>query len=243
MLIESAVLAVCGGRPPASRSRSCLSRAGAHRFRRPAAPGHDRTRLERVGFALLLTTVTSRSLRCCPHGGPLASTSSRRSRTDRRHPRPGARRQRLRGALVVAEVALAVILLTGAGLMLRSLWNLQRINLGFNPDRVLTMRLALPAAQYDTPAKVIEFYDRLLQDVRATAGVESAGLLRLLPLATSIGDWGLTIEGYTPPPGVSTPGDWQVATAGGPESLGERSSRADGSRRPIARARGRRAHQ
>ena len=61
-----------------------------------------------------------------------------------------------------------MILLTGAGLMLRSLWNLQRINLGFNPDRVLTMRLALPAAQYDTPAKVIEFYDRLLQDVRGT---------------------------------------------------------------------------
>ena len=106
----------------------------------------------------------------------------------------------------MAEVALAVILLTGAGLMLRSLWNLQRINLGFNPDRVLTMRLALPAAQYDTPEKVIGFYDRLLQDVRATPGVESAGLLRLLPLATSIGDWGLTIEGFTPPPGVSTPG-------------------------------------
>jgi hypothetical protein len=175
-----------------------------------------------VGFALLLTTVTLALFALLPawrsarvdivetlKDGSAASTA-------------GARRQRLRGALVVAEVALAVILLTGAGLMLRSLWNLQRINLGFNPDRVLTMRLALPAAQYDTPAKVIEFYDRLLQDVRATPGVESAGLLRLLPLATSIGDWGLTIEGYTPPPGVSTPGDWQVATAGGPESLGER---------------------
>jgi len=122
----------------------------------------------------------------------------------------------------VAEVAIAVILLTGAGLMLRSLWSLQRIDLGFNPDRVLTMRLALPAATYDTPAKVIGFYDQLLQDVRATPGVKSAGLLRLLPLATSIGDWGLTIEGFTPPPGVNTPGDWQVATAGGPESLGER---------------------
>jgi predicted permease len=106
--------------------------------------------------------------------------------------------------------------------MLRSLWNLQRIDLGIDPDRVLTMRLALPAAQYDTPDKVIAFYDRILQDVRGTSGVERAGLLRLLPLATSIGDWGLVIEGYTPPPGVNTPGDWQVATADGPESLGER---------------------
>jgi predicted permease len=134
----------------------------------------------------------------------------------------GVHRQRLRGALVVAEVAIALVLLTGAGLMLRSLWNLQRIDLGFNPDRVLTMRLALPASQYDTPEKVIGFYDGLLTEVRALPGVERAGLLRLLPLATAIGDWGLTIEGFTPPPGVNTPGDWQIATAGGPEALGER---------------------
>jgi predicted permease len=134
----------------------------------------------------------------------------------------GVQRQRLRGALVVAELALAVMLLAGAGLMLRSLWNLSRIDLGFNPDRVLTMRLALPAAQYDTPEKVGGFYQQLLGRVRGLPGVERAGLLRLLPLAAPIGDWGLTIEGYTPPPGVGSPGDWQVATAGGPEALGER---------------------
>jgi predicted permease len=134
----------------------------------------------------------------------------------------GQHRQRLRGALVVAELALAVMLLAGAGLMIRSLWNLMHIDLGFNPDRVLTMRLALPAAQYDTPEKVGSFYQQLLGRVRALPGVERAGLLRLLPLAAPIGDWGLTVEGYMPPPGVGTPGDWQVATAGGPEALGER---------------------
>lgn len=134
----------------------------------------------------------------------------------------GAHRQRLRGALVAAEVALAVILLTGAGLMLRSLWKLQQIELGFDPDRVLTMRLTLPGNQYGTAEETIAFYDRLLQEVRATPGVDSAGLIRLLPLATSIGDWGLTIENFTSPPGVGTPADWQIATAGGPESLGER---------------------
>ncbi|MGE5833780.1 MAG: ABC transporter permease [Acidobacteriota bacterium] len=134
----------------------------------------------------------------------------------------GQQRQRLRGAFVIAELALAVMLLAGAGLMLRSLWNLRHIDLGFNPDRVLTMRLALPAAQYDSPEKVNLFYRDLVSRVRALPGVERAGLLRLLPLATPIGDWGMTIEGYTPPPGVNTPGDWQVATAGGPEALGER---------------------
>ncbi len=107
----------------------------------------------------------------------------------------GVQRQRLRGALVVAELALAVMLLSGAGLMLRSLWNLSRIDLGFNPDRVLTMRLALPAAQYDTPEKVVGFYQQLLDRVRNLSGVERAGLLRLLPLAAPIGDWGLTVDG------------------------------------------------
>jgi putative ABC transport system permease protein len=222
MLVESAILAfgaAVAGVLLAQLSFSALVGTGT-----VVLPRADSVALDwsAVGFALLLTTLTLALFAVLPawravrvdlvdtlKDGSAASTA-------------GSRRQRLRGALVVAEVALAVILLTGAGLMLRSLWNLQRIDLGFDPDRVLTMRLALPASQYDTPAKVIAFYDRLLQDVRATPGVERAGLIRLLPLATSIGDWGLTIEGYTPPPGVGTPGDWQVATVGGPESLGER---------------------
>jgi putative ABC transport system permease protein len=134
----------------------------------------------------------------------------------------GVRKHRLRGALVVVEMALAVTMLVGAGLMLRSLWTLQRVDLGFNPARVLTMRLALPAATYDTPEKTVGFYEQLIQRVRALPGVERAGYLRLLPLASQIGDWGLLVEGYVPPPGVGTPGDWQVATAGGPEARGEK---------------------
>jgi putative ABC transport system permease protein len=134
----------------------------------------------------------------------------------------GVRRRRMRGALIVAETALAVMLLTGAGLMVRTLWSLQRIDLGFDPDRVLTMRLALPASQYDTPEKTVQFWDTLVGRVRALPGVERAGYLRVLPLASAIGDWGLQVEGYQPPPGVGSPGDWQVASAGGPEALGER---------------------
>jgi putative ABC transport system permease protein len=134
----------------------------------------------------------------------------------------GLRKQRLRGALVVTEMALAVVMLTGAGLMLRSLWSLQHVDLGINPDRVLTMRLALPASTYDTPDKVVGFYDQLVQGVRALPNVERAGLIRLIPLAQEMGDWGLDVEGYQPPPGVGTPGDWQVASSGGPEALGER---------------------
>ena len=132
------------------------------------------------------------------------------------------RRQRMRGLLVAAEAALAVALLSGALLMMQSIWNLQRIDLGLNPSGVLTMRLAVPPATYDTPEKVIGFYDRLLDRVREQPQVEAAGFVRVLPLATTIGDWGLTVEGYQPPPGTGTPGDWQVVTDGALEALGER---------------------
>jgi predicted permease len=134
----------------------------------------------------------------------------------------GGRRQRLRGTLVVIETAMAVILLAGAVLLTRSLWQLQAIDLGFNPANTLTMRLALPASDYDTPERVVGFYSRLLEQVRATPGVRHAGYLRILPLASPIGDWGLVVEGYHPPPGVGTPGDWQVASDGALDAMGER---------------------
>jgi len=134
----------------------------------------------------------------------------------------GSRRRRMRGLLVVAETALAVMLLTGAGLMARTLWSLYSVDVGFVPDRVLTMRLSLPASTYDSPERSVLFWNQLLARVRELPGVERAGYLRLLPLGSAIGDWGVRIEGYQPPPGVSTPADWQIASSGGPEALGER---------------------
>lgn len=134
----------------------------------------------------------------------------------------GGQRLRMRHALVVGETAMAVILLVGALLLTRSIWQLQKIDLGFNPNGVLTMRLSLPASVYDTPEKVVGFYDQLLREARATPGVSEAGLMRVLPLAALIGDWGLRVDGYTPQPGVGTPGDWQVASDGALAALGER---------------------
>jgi putative ABC transport system permease protein len=134
----------------------------------------------------------------------------------------GGARQRFRNALVIVEMALAVVLLTGAGLMLRSLWSLQRVDLGFDPSNVLTMRLSLPQAAYRTPEEVVGFYQRLLERVRSTPGVRTAGAVRALPLASTIGDFGLQVEGYVPPPGTNAKGDWEIATDGYLEALGER---------------------
>ena len=134
----------------------------------------------------------------------------------------GGARQRFRNALVVVQMALAVLLLVGAGLMLRSLWSLQRIPIGFDPSNVLTMRVSLPAAGYASPEQVVGFYERLLDRVRQLPGVKTAGAARLLPLGSTIGDFGLMIEGYVPPPGTGAKGDWQIITDGYLEAMGER---------------------
>jgi putative ABC transport system permease protein len=134
----------------------------------------------------------------------------------------GSTRQRFRNALVVVEMALAVVLLVGAGLTLRSLWALQRVPLGFDPSGVLTMRLALPAASYGESDRVVSFYHRLMDRVRQLPGVRSAGAARSLPLGSTIGDFGLRVEGYLPPPGTNAKGDWQIVTDGYLEAMGER---------------------
>ena len=140
----------------------------------------------------------------------------------------GGGRQRFRHALVIVEMALAVVLLVGAGLMLRSLWALQRVPLGFDPSQVLTMRLSLPQASYQTPEQVVDFYNRLLDRVRAIPGVRVAGAVRALPLGSTIGDFGLRVEGFTPTPGTGAKGDWQIATPGYLEAMGERVIRGRG---------------
>jgi putative ABC transport system permease protein len=137
----------------------------------------------------------------------------------------GAGRQRFRSALVITEMALAVVLVIGAGLMLRSLTKLQQIDLGFDPSNVLTLRLSTPAASYDAPEKVVLFYQQLVERVRKLPGVQSAGAARLLPLDGQIGDYGLMVDGYSPPPGSGAKGDWEIVTDGYIETVGERLAR------------------
>src|SRR5262249_34096062 len=94
-----------------------------------------------------------------------------------------ARGKRVRGAIVVAEVALALTLLIGAGLMLRSFARLQNVNPGYNAENVLTVGLSIPAARYKEEPQVVAFYERLLDQVSTMPGALSAGLVDALPLA------------------------------------------------------------
>jgi putative ABC transport system permease protein len=132
----------------------------------------------------------------------------------------GKARLRWRQSLVASEVALAVVLVVMAGLMIRSVRNLLAIDAGFNPEGVVTMQISTPATFYPDSARVARFWSELQGRVAAVPGVKYVGAVRNLPLATEMGDWGLTVEGYTPPPNQGTPGDWQIVTPGYFEAMG-----------------------
>ncbi len=94
----------------------------------------------------------------------------------------GGAKHRLRSVLVTTEIALAVVLLVGAGLMMKSLLKLLQSNVGFNPQNVLTMTVAVPPGKYDDAPKQIAFYDRLKERVESLPGVSGSGTVNVLPL-------------------------------------------------------------
>ncbi len=109
---------------------------------------------------------------------------------------------RLRKALVVAEVALSLMLLVGAGLMLRSFAQLQNVNPGFRTDHALTLRVSLPVPDWQiTEAdkdRFVNFFDQTLARVRALPGVTAAGAANMIPLDGGMTDRLIDIEGYVP---------------------------------------------
>lgn len=125
-----------------------------------------------------------------------------------------------RSALIGGEVALAVVLVIGAGLLVQSYMRLTQLSPGFKADNVLTMRLALPEASYPTRASVTSAFDRVIARLGQLPGVLVAGGVTGLPLATIRGDWGVMIEGQVARDRRDLPQvDWQVIEPGYFEAL------------------------
>jgi len=110
----------------------------------------------------------------------------------------GRARHRARSALIVAEVALALVLLVGSGLMVRSFQRLRTVDPGFDAHGVLTLRLDLPQAEYRDTAATLRFQQLLLERVRALPGVAAAGTVFPLPLSGSTPSSGTWIEDFPP---------------------------------------------
>ena len=127
----------------------------------------------------------------------------------------GAQQNRLRSALVIAETALALVLLVGAGLMMKSMYRLLQVNPGFRPERVLTMEIDLRTAQYSKPEASSAFWHQVLDRVRALPGVEAAALGTVVPLTGDHSRADVTIEGMaTPEPGKYPHPDYHSVSAG-----------------------------
>jgi predicted permease len=123
-------------------------------------------------------------------------------------------RHRLRGLLVVSELAFSLMLLIGAGLLIRSFLHLQSVSPGFNPDHVISMRLGAGNHRFKNRDEANPFFRALIQKAAATPGVNSAGTVTSLPFTSSVGWGGVDIEGYTPAPGEEIQVDQRAASSG-----------------------------
>ena len=120
----------------------------------------------------------------------------------------------VRSTLVIAETAAALMLLVGAGLLIKSFGRLLDVNPGFSSERVLTAAVALPASRYPDAATRSAFWTRLLDKVRAVPGVTAAGLTSNLPLSGNVSSGSYSIVGYTPGPSEAAPHGRQEVVGG-----------------------------
>jgi len=127
----------------------------------------------------------------------------------------GSRRSaRAHSALVVVETALALTLLVGAGLLIKSVASLRGTHPGFSPAGVMTATLSLPATAYAKPEDRARFWNQLLENTRAIPGVTAAGLTSNIPLSGNVGSGSYGIVGYTPGPGEVAPHGRQEVVGG-----------------------------
>jgi putative ABC transport system permease protein len=201
LLTESGLLAALGGLlgvALAYTATPLLARLVPTSLPIASAPAVD---LRVLGFAAVMTVAVALGFGVVPAWRALRDVDATGLREGARGG-VGGRRERLRGALVLAEVTLSVALLASAGLLLRALARVQAVDPGFRADGVLTLRTALPLPRYDETAARHRFYADVLAGVRALPGVEDAAYTSFLPLVMRGGIWRVQLPG-------------QEATAGG----------------------------
>ncbi len=213
LVTESLVLAALGG-----AAGALIGVWGTELLRDFAPPGTPR--LDEIGldgsvfaFTLGATVLTGLLFGLVP-----ALLVSRSPLTVALHEggRGGAsgRRSRLRAGLVVAELALGLALLVGAGLLIRTLGALQQVDPGFVTEGVVAGQMSFPTARYPEIERVRSFVDRVSERLEASPGVEAAGAISVMPLSGSQTDVSFVVEGRIPPVGEEPAADERVVTPG-----------------------------
>lgn len=153
-------------------------------------------------FALGLALLTGFLCGLAPAFAAIRTSVNETLKESGRTGTPGSGHSRLRSALVVAEIAVALVLITTSGLLLRSFQKMRNVDLGFNPDNTLAAGYVLPRAQYAAQPAIDAFCKGLLRNLRALPGVEAAGTISYLPASGNDSGIAFTIEGYLPPKGA-----------------------------------------
>jgi putative ABC transport system permease protein len=153
------------------------------------------------GFTLLISVVTGVVFGLAPALQASKIELTEAMKEGSRGAGAGAGRGRLRGALVVAEIAIALVVLIGAGLLLQSFRRLQQVDLGFNAGNALTASVVLPDARYPKHEQVTAFYQALLERVKALPGVEAVSAIAPLPLSGDTFMISFEVEGRNIPKG------------------------------------------
>ena len=217
-LIESMLLALVGG-----GLGVLLALWGVDVLRPTTSLGIPRLDQSRIDARVLVFTLTVSVLASLLFGLVPALQASRSDlcgvlKEGGRSVSPG--RHLLGRVLVTVEIALALVLLVGSGLMLRSFARLQNVALGFKPERILTMQLALPVSQYRQGTQRTAFFAQLLERLRVTPGVSSAAAISQVPF--SPGNWAMeiAIEGRDPASGDTLSADARAITPGYFQAMG-----------------------
>ncbi len=154
-------------------------------------------------FALALSALTGVGCGLAPAFAAWRTSVSETLKEGGRTGTPGGGHAWLRSALVVGEIATALVLLAAAGLLLRSFDKMRSVDLGFRPDHLLTAAYSLPQKQYSTQAAIDEFNNGLLARVQQLPGVKFAGLTSFLPASGNNSNTTFIVDGYAPPPGAN----------------------------------------
>ena len=216
MLAEGLVLAAAGGVAGVVAGTAAL----AAFLRSDIVPGitpgtpPPTLNLEVMGFSFALMIVTGLVFGAVPALAVARGNTASFLKDDSARGTASRRVGALRAALVVAEVAAALTLLVGAGLLIKSFARLQQADPGFNPDNVLTGQLALPAARYPDDASRIAFANRLLEKARAIPGVSLAGLTTNVPFNGNVASGSYSIVGRATAPGEAAPHGRQEIVGG-----------------------------
>jgi len=167
-----------------------------------------------LGFTVLLAIVTGLIFGIVPALAAVRGDTNAMLKDDSTRGSAGRGTSLTRAMLVVAETALALILLAGAGLLIKSFARLMEVNPGFSTENVLTAQISLPAARHPDAAAGRLFWQRLLEKVRAMPGVTTAGLTSNVPFNGSVSSGSYSIVGYTPPANEPAPHGRQEVVGG-----------------------------